>query len=233
MKKDLIKIILINLITLTRLIGAFTLPFIFVFKGAPIGAIVTIILFATDWIDGLLARKLNACTLWGAGMDALCDKLLNICSFSLLGSVYNKMLLPLLIEIAIMYTNYSSYRYGGNVKSTKIGKIKTVILDVLVILSFCIIGLQVFNSNSKVIIYLINKTPELINLFSCIITVACLVALIDYVKRNKEVRKNPKSEKAKKEIKHLKPFKQLMNDLLDTEYYKKHKEESIIKQFYT
>lgn len=233
MKKDLIKIILINLITFTRLIGAFTLPFIFVFKGAPIGATVTIILFATDWIDGLLARKLNACTLWGAGMDALCDKLLNICSFSLLGSVYNKMLLPLLIEIAIMYTNYSSYRYGGNVKSTKIGKIKTVILDVLVILSFCIIGLQVFNSNSSILLYLINKTPELINLFSCIITVACLVTLIDYVKRNKEIRKNPKSEKAKKEIKHLKPFKQLMNDLLDTEYYKKHKEESIIKQFYT
>ena len=233
MKKDLVKIILINLITLTRLIGAFTLPFIFVFKGAPIGAIVTIILFTTDWIDGLLARKLNACTLWGAGMDALCDKLLNICSFSLLGSVYNTMILPLLIEIAIMYTNYSSYRYGGNVKSTKIGKIKTVILDVLVILSFCIIGLQVFNSNSKIIIYLINKTTELINLFSCIITIACLVALTDYVKRNKEIRKNPKSEKAKKEVKHLKPFKQLMNDLLDTEYYKKHKEESIIKQFYT
>lgn len=233
MKKSLIKIILINLITLTRLIGAFTLPFIFVFKGTSIGAIVTIMLFATDWIDGLLARKLNACTLWGAGMDALCDKLLNICSFSLLGSVYNKMLLPLLIEIAIMYTNYSTYRYGGNVKSTKIGKIKTVILDVLVILSFCIIGLQVFNSNSTILLYLINKTPELINLFSCIITVACLVSLIDYVKRNKEVRKNPESEKAKKEIKHLKPFKQLMNDLLDTEYYKKHKEESIIKQFYT
>ena len=233
MKKDLVKIILINLITLTRLIGAFTLPFIFVFKGAPIGAIVTIILFTTDWIDGLLARKLNACTLWGAGMDALCDKLLNICSFSLLGSVYSTMILPLLIEIAIMYTNYSSYRYGGNVKSTKIGKIKTVILDVLVILSFCIIGLQVFNSNSKIIIYLINKTTELINLFSCIITIACLVALTDYVKRNKEIRKNPKSEKAKKEVKHLKPFKQLMNDLLDTEFYKKHKEESIIKQFYT
>ena len=56
---------------------------------------------------------------------------------------------------------------------------------------------------------------------------------MNYVKRNKEIRKNPKSEKAKKEIKHLKPFKQLMNDLLDTEYYKKHKEESIIKQFYT
>lgn len=233
MKKELIKIIPINLITLTRLIGAFTLPFIFAFKGAPIGAIVTIILFATDWIDGLLARKLHASTFFGAGMDALCDKLLNICSFSLLGSVYNKMLLPLLIEIAIMYTNYSSYRYGGNVKSTIIGKIKTVILDVLVILSFCLIGLQVFKTNSKVIIYLISKTTEFINFFSCIITIACLIALLDYVKRNKEIRKNPQSEKIKLEKKELKTFKKLIIDLLDTNYYKKHKEESIIKQFYT
>ena len=233
MKKDLIKIIPINLITLTRLIGAFTLPFIFVFKGAPIGAIITIILFATDWIDGLLARKLNASTFFGAGMDALCDKLLNICSFSLLGSVYKNMFLPLLIELAIMCTNYSSYKNGGNVKSTKIGKIKTVILAIFVILSFCLIGLRAFNFNSNIVYYLIEKTPELINLFSCIMTIAGLFALIDYLKRNKEIRKNPKQEKTKTEIKYLKPFKNLMIDLLDTKYYAKHKEESIIKQFYT
>ena len=232
MKKDLVKIIPINLITLSRFIGAFALPFIFVFKGAPVGAIVTIILFATDWIDGFLARKLNASTFFGAGLDALCDKLLNICSFSLLGSVYNKMFLPLLIELAIMATNYSSYRYGGNVKSTITGKIKTVILDVLVILSFCLIGLRVFKTNSNIILYLVNHTTEYINLFSCIITIAGLIALIDYIKRNNEIRKQPKQEK-KQEIKELKPIKKLIIDLLDTNYYQKHKEESIIKQFYT
>jgi hypothetical protein len=30
----------------------------------------------------------------------------------------------------------------------------------------------------------------------------------------------------------LKPMKKLFKDLLSTSYYKKHKEESIIKQFY-
>ena len=72
-----------------------------------------------------------------------------------------------------------------------------------------------------------------ITFFYSLIPSACLIALLDYIKRNKETRKNPKADQIKVEIKHVKPFKQLMNDLLDTEYYKKHKEESIIKQFYT
>ena len=232
MKKELIKIIPINLITCTRLIGAFSLPFIFMSKGASFGAIITIILFITDWIDGLLARSLNASTFFGAGMDALSDKLLNICSFSLLGSVYNTMLLPLLIEVAIMYTNYSTYRYGGNVKASKIGKIKTIILDVFVILSFCLLALDFFNFNNSIIIYLISKTNELINLFSCIVTIAGLIALGDYIKHNKEQRKNPRASEIKVETKKLKPMKRLFRDLLSTSYYKKHKEESIIKQFY-
>ena len=232
MKKDLLKIIPINLITCTRLIGAFTLPFIFSSKGAPLGAIITIILFATDCIDGFLARNLNASTFFGAGMDALCDKLLNICSFALLGINYNRMLLPLLLEIAIIYTNYSNYRYGGNVKSSKTGKIKTIILDVLVILSFCLIALQYFNSNNNIIMYFINHTEQFINLFSCVITIACMYTLIDYTKKNKEIRKNPKSIEKKYKNKKLKPFKHILSDLLNIEYYEKHKEESIIKQFY-
>lgn len=232
MKKELIKIIPINLITCTRLIGAFSLPFIFMSKGASFGAIITIILFATDFIDGLLARCLNASTFFGAGMDALSDKLLNICSFSLLGATYNTMLLPLLIEIAIMYTNYSTYRYGGNVKASKIGKIKTIILDVFVILSFCLLALGYFNFNNSVFLYLISKTSELISLFSCIVTVAGIVALGDYIRHNKEQRKNPRANEIKVETKKLKPMKKLFKDLLSTSYYKKHREESIIKQFY-
>ena len=232
MKKDLLKIIPINLITCTRLIGAFSLPFVFMSKGAPFGAIITIILFSTDCIDGFLARKLNASTFFGAGMDALSDKLLNICSFSLLGITYNKMLLPLLLEIAIMYANYSTYRYGGNVKSSKAGKIKTIILDIFVILSFCLLALQYFKLNNNITTYLINKTECLINIFSCIITISCLFALGDYIKKNKEARKNPKAIEIKIETKKIKPFKKLAKDLLSTKYYQKHKEESIMKQFY-
>ena len=160
------------------------------------------------------------------------DKLLNICSFTLLGINYSTMLLPLLLEIAIIYTNYSNYRYGGNVKSSKIGKIKTIILDVLVILSFCIIALQNLKENNQITQYLIEHTEYFINLFSSIITIACMITLIDYTRKNKEIRKNPKAVEKKYEKKKLKKLKHIMNDLLNIKYYEKHKEEPIIKQFY-
>ena len=230
MKKDSIKIIGINFITCTRLIGAFSLPFIFAFKGAPIGSIITIILFATDFIDGFLARKLKASTFFGAGMDALCDKLLNICSFSLLSVTYNTMFLPLLLELLIMLANYSSYRCGANVKSSKLGKIKTFVLDVLVILSFCIISTQVFNTNKFDI--LIKNTPKIIEIFSYIIILFSSITLTDYIIKFIKYKKSNNNQKNVISAKQLKPLNKLMSDLLSINYYNKHKEESILEQFY-
>ena len=54
-------LIIINSITLVRLIGALALPFIFYYKGAAICAIWTIVFFLTDMIDGTLARMLKLC----------------------------------------------------------------------------------------------------------------------------------------------------------------------------
>ena len=79
MKNSLIKnveIVFVNLITLTRLIGAIALPFIYCFKGAGNCALITLILFATDAIDGFLARTLHCSTFFGSMIDAISDKLL-------------------------------------------------------------------------------------------------------------------------------------------------------------
>ena len=70
-------------------------------------------------------------------------------------------------ELFVMLVNYSFYRVGGNVKSSLIGKIKTVVLDVLVILSFCITSTQVFNTNK--FDTLIKNIPIIIQIFSYII----------------------------------------------------------------
>ena len=230
MKKDFKKILFINLITCLRLIGAFSLPFIFIIYGAPIGSLITIILFSTDFIDGFLARKLKASTFFGAGMDALCDKLLNICSFSLLGSIYKTMIVPLLIELSIMLVNYSGYRSGANVKSSIIGKIKTVILDVLVILSFCILTLPVFNTS--IFKPIIENTTVIIHVFSYIIIISSLIALADYIIKFINHKKSNNNVKNIIKTKKLKPVKKLMEDLLSIKYYNNHKEESILDQFY-
>ena len=235
MNKKVLKIfelILVNAITITRLIGAFILPFIYHYYGASIVSIFIICLFLTDTIDGFLARKLKISTFFGSLIDGVSDKLLNFISFLILGFINIFMFAPLIIEISIFYTMYSTYRYGGNIQSSKIGKTKTIILDIGVILSFMLISLPLFKSKSRVIDFLIINTNIIITFISFIILVSCLITLFDYMKKNNKARENPKSFKIKNENKKRKPIKLIMKQLFDTDYYSKHKNESILKQFY-
>lgn len=228
----IIELVIVNLITLSRLLGAILLPFVYVYNGVSICAILTICLFATDAIDGFLARALKISTFFGSTMDAVCDKLLNFTSFIILGIEYNIMLAPFILETAIILTAYSTYRFGGNVQSTKTGKIKTVILDVCVILSFAILSLPTFNLNNIVSNYLISKTSNYISFFGCIITIACLFALLDYKNRNKTTRSNPKFTHVKYQKRIKKNFKELFHDIFDTEFYLANKNKPIMSVFY-
>lgn len=228
----IVELVLVNLITTTRLLGAFALPFIYIYYGPSICAIVTIILFLTDAVDGFLARTLKISTFLGSMLDAFSDKLLNGVSFVILGIEYNIMFAPLILELSILYTNYSTYRFGGNVQSSIIGKIKTVILDIFVIISFVLLSLNAFSTNNKIIKYLVKNTNTYINIFGCIITIACIIALLDYMKKNKKTRINPEFTHVKFQNRKRKTFREVMHDLIDTKYYVKHKNEAIMKQFY-
>lgn len=230
--KNIIKLIIINLFTAVRLIGAFILPILYFKYGSSFASLVIIILFSTDCIDGFLARKLKCSTFFGSVMDAVSDKLLNAISFILLSFEYHIMLAPLIIEISIMYTIYSTYRYGGNIQASKIGKIKTIILDIFVIISFILLSLPMFKFNSTFINNLISNTEIYITCACFIIIISCLVALFDYIRKNTYARLNPKSEIIKREHKVKKPMKLIIKQLFDTNYYLKHKDESIMKQIY-
>ena len=227
-----LKLSFINLITAIRLIGAFILPFIYYKHGTSIASVLIIILFITDLIDGFLARKLNGSTFFGCILDAFSDKVLNAVSFLILGLEYNLMFAPIIIEIAILYTNYSTYRYGGNVQSSPAGKYKTAIVDVAVILCFIVLALPTFKINSMFVNKIIIHTTAIINILALIILGACLMALFDYMKKNNIARLNPKSNIIKYEKKKKKDFKRISKELFDIDYYKKHKNESIMKQFY-
>lgn len=228
----IIELIFVNLITMTRLLGAFVLPFIYIYKGPSISSIVILILFLTDAIDGFLARTFKISTFLGSMLDAISDKLLNTVSFILLGLTYNIMIPPLILEILILLISYSTYRYGGNVQSSKVGKIKTIILDICVIFSFVLISLNAFNTNNHIINYFINNVTIYINIFGSIISISCIIALLDYTKKYKKVRNNPKNKKISFKGRTRKTFKELIMDGIDTNYYTIHKDESILEQFY-
>ena len=227
-----IELIIVNAITLCRLLGALLLPFIYHLYGINVVAILTIFLFLSDALDGFLARKLKISTFFGCSMDALSDKVLNATLFILLGIEYRYMIPPLIIEILILYISYLTYKNGGNVKSTKTGKIKTIILDVCVILSLILLSIPKLNIDGKVTKYIISNTDFYIIILSSIITISCLIALLDYIKRYKNARFNPKYIKVKKRKKTGKSFKEIITRSFDIEYYSKHKDESIMNQLY-
>lgn len=228
----IIELVLVNAITLCRLFGALFLPIAYHLYGINFVALVTIFLFITDAIDGFLARRLKISTFFGCSMDALSDKVLNATLFILLGIEYRYMIPPLIIEILIFYISYLTYKNGGNVKSTKTGKIKTIILDVCVILSLILLSIPKLNIDGKVIKYIISNTDFYIIILSSIITISCLIALLDYIKRYKNARFNPKYIKVKKRKKTGKSFKEIITRSFDIEYYSKHKDESIMDQLY-
>lgn len=235
MKKEVqkvIKIVIINLITSVRLIGALVLPFIYNKFDTSIISLIIIFLFASDLIDGFLARHLHCATFFGSIMDAACDKLLSAVSFIILSIKYHFMLAPLAVEIAILYTIYSTYRYGGNVQSRMLGKVKTFVADLCVIFCFVLLSLPSLKMNNSFVNYIIDNTDNFIMVLSLIMLIFCLIALADYVMRNKEARKNPKCMEIKYEEKNRKKGSLILKQLFDTEYYLEHKDESIIKQFY-
>lgn len=228
----IIKLIIVNFFTIARLIGAFLLPFIYVEKGSGVCSIWTICLFLTDAIDGFLARTLNISTFFGSSMDALSDKILSTVALIILGLTYTIMIPPIILEAAILLTIYSTYRQGGNIQSSKVGKIKTVILDICIIGSFILLSLPAFHFNSFIVNYIIINTPYYITLLGCISTIAVIIALLDYKRKNTIARDNPNRIQIKELPRIRKTFKEVMRDSFDTKYYLKHKDEPIMKQFY-
>lgn len=148
MKKEL-KILLVNLVTSIRMVGVVLLiPIFFLYGGIP-AAILSLLCLGTDFLDGYLARKLKASTFFGSLYDGLSDKSYGIISLSILLTKSSLALIPLVFEISIFLTNNVKYFCNQNIKSFMIGKVKTWLLSLSLILSFVILDLTKLNLNDN------------------------------------------------------------------------------------
>ena len=112
MKKS---VVLVNLITMVRVIGAFLLiPIYFAFGSFWLG-IAVLLFISTDSIDGFLARSLHASTFFGAAFDALSDKLFNIIVLSIVSFIEPIMFYVLLCEIGILLVSFHSTFKGNKI----------------------------------------------------------------------------------------------------------------------
>ncbi len=135
MKKTIMKVI-VNMLTISRIILSFILLLNFKSISGLFFLITIVLLFMTDFLDGFLARKFSVQTNFGATMDTIADKTLCIILVLLLCSKYRVSYLLLIGEVIIGLLNMFAYLKGLKTKSSYIGKIKMWFLSISIILGY-------------------------------------------------------------------------------------------------
>ncbi len=149
--RDLVKQIP-NLFTASRL---FLIPFIV--SNIISGNLILAGFFAlgasvTDMIDGKVARALNATSNFGANLDAVIDKIFVTCVATPLFFTNPFLIIPIFLDMTIATINGYAHVQGIQTKTNKIGKVKTVFLDLLICSSF-FTEFKIIDSISKVLYF--------------------------------------------------------------------------------
>lgn len=117
-----------NLLTASRLVGAFVVPSLFLTGNIPGAVIATVAFASTDFFDGKIARATNGYSEFGRVLDPIVDKAFAVVpALAILPSV-PILALNIGAEAAIGYINAKSYVTNGNPKSSFLGKFKTFCL---------------------------------------------------------------------------------------------------------
>jgi phosphatidylglycerophosphate synthase len=99
--------------------------------------VVELIIFAiTDFLDGRLARRYNCVSQFGVKLDAVCDKIFALGIMIPAIIKYKLLLINMILEICISYINLLSEAKNNHPKANMIGKIKTTLLSITLIISY-------------------------------------------------------------------------------------------------
>lgn len=129
----------------------------------------------TDCFDGWYARNFNAQSEFGADLDAICDKLFVLTlTFPLAFDYTSWIVLILVLELIIAIIN-SLYRIKGiDSRSSKLGKVKTVVLD-------CSIALCYFD-------YIIHIPDLAITIVTVLTNIMQVASIVGYVVKYRQVK---------------------------------------------
>lgn len=134
-----------NFITISRIISLI-LGFIFFVNNKIILSIIFYVYGGiSDAFDGYFARKLSAYTKFGQYLDAISDKLYFL-SLIIILLIYGNYLviLPLIMEIIISIVNYLILKKNKKVFTERVGKFKTTLLMIDLIIGIIAIKINYF-----------------------------------------------------------------------------------------
>lgn len=134
-----------NIITISRIISLI-LGFIFFLNNKIVLSIFFYVYGGiSDAFDGYFARKLSAYTKFGQYLDAISDKLYFL-SLIIILLIYGNYLviLPLIMEIIISIVNYLILKKNKKVFTERVGKFKTTLLMIDLIIGVLAIKINYF-----------------------------------------------------------------------------------------
>lgn len=132
-----------NIITISRIVSLI-LGFVFFIKNKIILSLIFYIYGAvSDAFDGYFARKLSSYSKFGQYLDAISDKLyfLSLIIILLIYKYY-LIVIPLIIELTISVINYLILKKNKKVFTERVGKFKTTLLIIDLILGIISIKIK-------------------------------------------------------------------------------------------
>lgn len=253
--------ILVNLITGIRSLGTIAILPIFFKCGSFVTALAAAGFFVTDFIDGFLARRLKVQSFFGSLLDALSDKAFGIICLLLLATLNPIFLAVIGIELGIFAINYKSAQKDHNVKTSSVGRAKTLLLAGTIVGSFFCYGAPTIKEllnyiNVSTFNTLLETNPDILSTILAIPTIGVnLYAAKDYlnISKKQEEQQSKKEEPVvndvtatldeiakkreellgqKEQLKVLKSREEIIHDLFDTDFYLEHKDDKIKSLLY-
>lgn len=237
-----------NFFTALRVAGIICLIPVFKLYGGAATAMLSAGCFATDFIDGTLARKLKSSTFFGSLFDGISDKAFLIVNMLLLMSITPLAIIPIITELGIAGVQSLKYQNNMNVQSNIFGKVKMWVAGITVTLAYLLVDPTFINYLGADIASKIAGLGD-IKFFGAVLSPLVLSELLtlgSYVKelldgKNKEEvldeeketvveeTKKEKEEEKREELEETLENMDLKDMLFDHEFYEKFKDEGNLK----
>lgn len=236
--KKLIAIILVNMLTAVRVIGVICLIPLFHNKGGVAAALLSLFCYFTDFLDGIIARGAHVSTFFGSAFDGAADKIFSIANLVILLSITKYSIFPIICEVLIVLIQTLKFSKNINVKSSLMGKAKTWVISLTVIILYLVSDIQnitllnpdVINkisSLNKVYLYGYIFIPlyifEVLTIFSYLKLNEKDVATYNLELKNIDIKLRPKTS-LKNRIYNVCAF------WLNNEFYEKYKDSAGLRQ---
>lgn len=228
-KNKVAKFIIVNLLTFSRIIGAIVMPICYFKNGIGNFALFVCLIFFTDFLDGRLSRYWKVESFLGGLADSVGDKLFAFSMIAILSYEYPLILIIFILELYIFISGIFSFSQNKNVQSSKMGKRKTLILDISISIMFIYLARDIYSPYiSENIMNFLNNSEVAVTYSLIGIMIGLeLLTIADYTIKsmNKVSLKNIKGKK-------LKSFNEIFFMSVNREFYIKNKDKNLRELLY-